>query len=379
MKNGLKTTVVVLCLFATGFGSGATRIFDSGVSDMVREDDTIWVALKSKTVLKLDLSGEIIDSIVLIDEDRDNRLYDMVLDSSGTKWIATEGQGVFALSADTLINYTADDGLGFNCVITAAVRANDDKWFGTEGAGIAVFDGTGFHTVKVTDNSKEVVYSIKKSPDGLIWIATYTGVYAWADSVIKTITLPSYSYTSNSMLVDREGGVWIGTSGHGLYRYSDGILSDLGGPSTILSIHQDESGVVYCGAPMGGVRRYVDGTWEAGAGVSDEEVVALETGEEKDLGKRRSGHDAAKVFIGTETGVYTMDMAEFNPVSIGRWEIDHGVSRGPSNSARLRAQPGYDPAGRIIQRSGAIQNAAGVRILGATKRGKSKRVFHIHR
>src|SRR5581483_197894 len=116
------------------------------------------------------------------------------------------------------------------------------------------------------------VLALAQTPDGYLWIATEEGL-ARFDGVRFTVfnkaTTPELETDSiSSLLVDREGTLWIGTNGGGLTRYRNssfhtyntrnGLSND-----TITSLYEDAAGALWIGTDGGGLDRFQNGKFRA--------------------------------------------------------------------------------------------------------------------
>ena len=116
---------------------------------------------------------------------------------------------------------------------------------------------------------QNLVAAIAQTPDGYLWLATQEGLVRF-DGVRFTVlsardTPGLVNDDVSSLLVDREGALWIGTrgggvvrarapakAGEGLYttfRVKDGLAHDF-----VVALHEDASGDVWVGTRGGGVR-----------------------------------------------------------------------------------------------------------------------------
>lgn len=96
---------------------------------------------------------------------------DILLDSKGLIWVATEG-GISRISRPdyTIVNYTANDGLASDDISSVAEDRDGNLWFGTFDGGISFFDRNSFQTFNKDDGLRSnVAYNILKSDDGTPW------------------------------------------------------------------------------------------------------------------------------------------------------------------------------------------------------------------
>jgi ligand-binding sensor domain-containing protein len=113
--------------------------------------------------------------------EKDGLVNNNVLSIAGHKneiWLATLG-GVSRLNykgdentktAFRFESFTKENGLGNNFIYKVFVDSRGRAWFGTDGNGASVFDGTGFETMP--ELSGKVIYSVADDGQGNIWFGT---------------------------------------------------------------------------------------------------------------------------------------------------------------------------------------------------------------
>ena len=147
-------------------------------------------------------------------------VYCLLEDSRGFLWIGTEGGGLARFDGREFVTYTIGNGLPDNTIRSLFEDADGNIWFGTNGHGLGKFDGTKFTTyTKENGLSNEYVRSITQSLDGDIWIGTYGGginrLHFDADSVIVTVfNKEEGSIKSDKVraaMRDSNGKLWFGT------------------------------------------------------------------------------------------------------------------------------------------------------------------------
>ncbi len=114
----------------------------------------------------------------------DNQIYDILIDSRGRAWIATnnglnmreEGQEDFHHYFKDL---TQEDSLPANQILAISEGKNGDIWLGFDGGGIARYDEDtdGFKVYTETNGlSNNTVTAILPNPNGEVWAATQDGI-----------------------------------------------------------------------------------------------------------------------------------------------------------------------------------------------------------
>jgi streptogramin lyase len=143
-------------------------------------------------------------------------LTDLSVTPNGTVWVASYGNGVYALPPNGAdwINYKQSAGLVGDQVRSITVERDDSIWFATE-QGASHFDGKTWTSYTTSDGLIDNEVS-KIVVDGrLIWFATYSGV-----SMLDLDTKAWRSFTVNDGLANklvfygaiaRDGSVWFST------------------------------------------------------------------------------------------------------------------------------------------------------------------------
>lgn len=173
----------------------------------------------------------------------DKWVYALGIDGAGVYWVGTEG-GVSRYDGKRWTNYTHKNGLGAdiqeaipgnphhgqpahhadpkksnlasnpNYVMSLAIDANDNKWFGTWGSGLSRFDGKTWKTYTTRDGlAGNFVFALKVDQVGVLWAGTNGGVSYFDGKVWKSYTrkdglMDDFVY---SIGVDKDNNKWFGT------------------------------------------------------------------------------------------------------------------------------------------------------------------------
>jgi len=99
-------------------------------------------------------------------------VYSIIQDVHGYLWIGT-GDGLSRYDGFTFLNYRTIDSLAGN-FITCGISDGEYLWFGHNNGLLSCFNGKKFHTVNVPQSNGSSVTQFAKSPDGQIWVSTYS-------------------------------------------------------------------------------------------------------------------------------------------------------------------------------------------------------------
>ena len=128
-------------------------------------------------------------------------------------------------------------------------------WLGTANQGVYCWRNGKIAKIadpKLDDNA---VLSIAEDWDGQIWVGTSLGLYCY-DSKLQRKEIPPIYEEVRALLVDRQGVLWIGTTGHGLARYRHGTYDFLQkadglGNDYVNAIAEDKEGSLWVGTRNG--------------------------------------------------------------------------------------------------------------------------------
>lgn len=224
-------------------------------------------------------------------------------DDHGHLWVGTHQEGLFELYPGGERNYTRRQGLLDDAVTSLATGSDARLWIGTK-AGLNLYDGRDFKSFTVKDGlPDEFVSGVAVARSGTVWITTrngmcqYTGgnivqevlqtesqgrspeylgayedrrgnIWAFGDTyLINLMEGQRFNYFRGneattvriwSLCEGRDGRLWIGTSGRGLFCFDDNrfqpvILDELRWPYDVRAICEDHEGNLWLGTSGGGL------------------------------------------------------------------------------------------------------------------------------
>lgn len=145
-------------------------------------------------------------------------------DPAGTVWIGNN-RGLASLRDGTFAHFSK--GNGPTGIVTALLRDHGGNfWVGTQG-GLSRFIDANFYEDQILEGTSYQVYALFEDREGDMWVGSETGL-------MRLTPKPFSAYTKQSGLTQNattavcatpDGSVWIGTSGGGLNRLKDGIIT----------------------------------------------------------------------------------------------------------------------------------------------------------
>ena len=144
-----------------------------------------------------------------------NEIWGLYCDRQGRIWISTFGGGVTCYDEPQFFVYDLQDGLLENSVNQIIEDREGSYWFCHTTTGLSRFD-PGFFEVLTTDPVAEGGFT--KDPEGCLWYGSYHSLGRIDGKGVTAQTLGGHIM---SVLSDRQGGLWVGTWGAGIYHYPD--------------------------------------------------------------------------------------------------------------------------------------------------------------
>ncbi len=276
----------------------------------------------------------------------------------GSVWIGTRGSGLLRWKDGRMVRITAGAGLPHNDVLSIQGDSEGNLWVGTQ-AGLTRISPSATRTLHVPAGDSESINTVYADPAGSILVVSVNGqLYQSQGGVLTRFPLPGElaNVPLRNVFRTRDGGLWLGTIGRGVYRLgpagtvthlsvSDGLMNDFtrafceardgslwigtnGGVShvrggriqsfnedngliynSVRAIAEDRSGVVWVGTD-GGVTRVSGGTF-----VSDGKLEELRGQKVWALFEDGDG----TMWIGTHgAGLYRFTDGRLTHIPVGR-------------------------------------------------------------
>lgn len=337
---------------------------------------SLWVGTQLGLNL-LDVATGRCEKVPLLPPDDPRRGQEFVLalarESDDAVWAAVLGGGVVRYDRSTrsvtALPVDPDDPSALATADAFALAFDGERrlWIGLRSGGSRLSaDGARLERLAFLGSDGQprppsIVTRVLADPAGGVWIASFSGVYRFEDGTtsVSTIATPvappelSTWKVATTLATDRDGSLWIGSSGFGLIRVRKRpaairTLSLRGGQLSLMAVpaisalHEDSGGTLWIGSFGGGLDRLDPGTTELlpfPFSPADERLA----GAVIRITRARDG----RLWIGTTRGVLVIDEAKSRVTS---YEPDPTDPRAlaPGNHHALLA----DRAGRVWIGSG---------------------------
>ncbi len=236
-------------------------IGDYTMSSLTDKNGNLWFGAAGVGVIRYD--GKTFKTYSEKEGMPDNIIWKIIQDEQGSLWIATDG-GLVKYSSGSFNVFNEQDGLPSNSVSALFEDYEGNIWAGTRGGGISKFTSGEITTYTTNEGlSHNNVYSVYADSEANLWICTSRGLNLFNKNKFSN-SFGRIGLDYNIILSvtrRRNGEVWVGTDGAGIYREvkgrfvhyttEEGLVSN-----TIWAIYEDREGTVWIGADGGGLVKF---------------------------------------------------------------------------------------------------------------------------
>jgi ligand-binding sensor domain-containing protein/signal transduction histidine kinase len=153
---------------------------------------------------------------------RDMRVAQILFDQEGNTWLATDGNGLYKYFMQDFSRCGSEK---LKDIMAIEKDASGATWLGSSSKGLWRIRKGKVKSFASGDDSGSAILDIKKSPQGVLWVASFGGLGRFnperdAFEWYRRQEGLSSQYVTN-LDFDERGGIWCGTSGGGV-NYFDG-------------------------------------------------------------------------------------------------------------------------------------------------------------
>ena len=203
-------------------------------------------------------------------------------DRDGALWIGTIGGGLYRFKDGRFDLSTEREGLASDDVQCIFPTANGDLWLGTSGGGLAMLRDGRFSVYSMADGlPDEIIGSIHGDGAGNLWARTRGGLSRFKDGKFTTLTVRDGLPLSGgrALAVDRAGNLLANAPGQVL-RYQAGRFSPYLNHAGLAagSIIEDRAGRLWAGTSFDGLLCFHNGqltTYTTQQGLAENYITAL--------------------------------------------------------------------------------------------------------
>lgn len=243
-------------------------------------------------------------------------------DSLGNFWLATSGGGLAQLNLKggnpVAKNFTVKDGLPGNSMLAVSagkVSQNSHIWGVYNDAGISKFNGKTFQNFSEADGLLEnSAYSILVDRNGIVWVGTLDGISRFDGQKFLNISMETLKIDDkgvNAIIQDKSGNIWFGTGG-GLAMYSGaGAITTFDEAEGLMhkeikALAEDPFGNIWIGTNNGGLYRldvFTDNKQNIRLIANDSLLSSNSVRAIIFLDEKTTGHGGKEMLVGTDKGI----------------------------------------------------------------------------
>ena len=196
---------------------------DASILAITEDGDFLWIGTNYGLTKLHKSTGEIIEYIDSIPDTEGKEITSLTFDAHGNLWVGTDGSGVAVYDGTNWMNYTVGSGLSYYNVTALTADNSGNMWVGTS-SGLSHFDGENWSSYKTHDSGlpKSNILSLACDADGTVWIGTDDGGVAKFDGEnweVYNKTNSDLPYDDvNALTCGSDGCIWMGTN-FGLAKY----------------------------------------------------------------------------------------------------------------------------------------------------------------
>ena len=242
--------------------------------------------------------------------------FSVLEDRNGNMWFGSIGSGVYFYNGNSFKNFTINEGLLNNDVVSIYEDKAGNIWFGVFG-GASRYDGRSFrnyiisenvmnedHTGKTfSDRPPYEVNSIIEDKTGKFWFGTRGNTFVYDGESFTVVTNNGKPFTNvRTVAEDRMGNIWLGGN-DGLWRYDGNEFMNFQ-PSFGGFAYEDRNGNMWTSSetPEGRVVFYYDQKSLSTKKPAVTEVTLLD----EIIFDMLEAYDG-RIWLGTAHGVYRYD------------------------------------------------------------------------
>jgi AraC-like DNA-binding protein/streptogramin lyase len=239
----------------------------------------IWVGTQDDGLLLVKKTGDTFETDYI--GPKGIEITTLFVDRRDALWIGTQEHGLAKYWQEQRLSFTTANGLTNNTIRALYESRFGNLWIGTNSGGINILRadiedmGSGAPESHFTvfpepkEFTSDVIISFFEDREGTLWIGTNGGgLYNLRESKIITYTNKNGLSFNNvyGIFQDSQGRVWVGTKGYGVNYFNfeenrfhtlttrEGLSSD-----SVVSITEDLSGALWFGTLGGGINRLKNG------------------------------------------------------------------------------------------------------------------------
>jgi ligand-binding sensor domain-containing protein len=156
-----------------------------------------------------------------------SQVYAAMQDSRGYLWLGTQGGGLARFDGRSFRHFSIRDGLAGNYVQAIAEGSDGKIWVGAN-QGVSCYDGSAFRSFSFGQNTAPIVNGLAFLNDKKLWVATSQGLFSLENNSISPVKKPDGTTFGvvTAVFTDSRGAVWVGEE-TGIFKFENGAFRHL--------------------------------------------------------------------------------------------------------------------------------------------------------
>ena len=304
-----------------------------------REGD-LWVGANNGLTRLRDDAFTVYGKTEKLPSDEPNAVFQ---DHTGRVWVGFQDVGLMSFSGGSPRLYTRRDGMPETEIYSIRESPGGDLLIGTR-LGLVRLHGSTFTTYAAPDpQGRRVVFDALEDSAGRLWMATPGGLLEKTGAVVRTVAGggPLLVNGVATLCQGRDGVLWAGSYGKGLWRIRGGEVRLLGpadglSSENIRELYEDSGGTLWIGTFGGGLNALRNGKFyrfTQNDGLLSDNVANI-------------ADDGESLWLSTTHGVCRIAKQQLWELAGGRRKLLQPVNYGTEDGLRsAQCSPGYPIGG----------------------------------
>jgi len=162
-----------------------------------------------------------------------NSVRAMAQTSDGYLWVGND-DGVVRFDGAHFVSFGLREGLNSGPVQTLLGDKTGVLWIGTAAGGLSCWKGGKFTTYTMRDGlPADSITALAEDDEGRLWVGTEAGLMVWGDGreALMREAGEFRGKTITTLFKDRDGTMWLGAAGTGIFHFQSGHLVPLKDPA----------------------------------------------------------------------------------------------------------------------------------------------------
>jgi diguanylate cyclase (GGDEF)-like protein len=222
-------------------------------------DGNLWLGTDGEGLLRV--FGDTLQRMRQAQGLANDFVWNLTEDRRGQLWIGTNGGGLQVLRNSPIYHWGVAEGMSDPFVRSVTEGVDGTIYIGTQTRGVYALRGGRLRALnEAQERNFPSVRGLAQTPDGSLWVGGSRGVDRFRDGRYEVHPLPELANVyATSMLVSRDGTLWISALGAGIHAVRDGrslplpdVLREL--PSPTAAVLEASDGSMWFGSESGLVR-----------------------------------------------------------------------------------------------------------------------------